>query len=242
MYSDFKENELVKIYKNTEFVYREYTVMQPLQRSYAITAERIENMVSKGALSSLYDEAKVNDLENAEEFTGKDEKALENYKKNKPMFDSIIETLQSVVSNEKYLSPEAFAPVLSRVLKSVTTDKKLLDKIADGLSGMDKSAEIQCDKKGNIIYDKETKDTEIVKWDEDIEDYMAREVLPHIPDAKAFFEEDLSKKKPVIKTGAEIPFTRYFYKYQQPVPSEELEAKFMELEKSVSECVAKLFE
>ena len=242
LYSDFKENELVKIYKNTEFVYREYTVMQPLQRSYAITAERIENMVSKGALSSLYDEAKVNDLENAEEFTGKDEKALENYKKNKPMFDSIIETLQSVVSNEKYLSPEAFAPVLSSVLKSVTTDKKLLDKIADGLSGMDKSAEIQCDKKGNIIYDKETKDTEIVKWDEDIEDYMAREVLPHIPDAKAFFEEDLSKKKPVIKTGAEIPFTRYFYKYQQPVPSEELEAKFMELEKSVSECVAKLFE
>ena len=74
--------------------------MQPLQRSYAITAERIENMVSKGALSSLYDEAKVNDLENAEELTGRDEKALENYKKNKPMFDSIIETLQSVVSNE----------------------------------------------------------------------------------------------------------------------------------------------
>ena len=242
LYSDFKENELVKIYKNTEFVYREYTVMQPLQRSYAITAERIDDMISKGALSSLYDEAKVNDLENAEELTGKDEKALENYKKNKPMFDSIIETLQSVVSDEKYLSPEAFAPVLSSVLKSVTTDKKLLDKIADGLSGMDKSAEIQCDKKGNIIYDKETKDTEIVKWDEDIETYMEREVWPHIPDAKAFFDEDMSKKKPVVKTGAEIPFTRYFYKYQQPTPSEELENRFMTLERSVSERVSKLFE
>lgn len=241
LYSDFKENELVKIYKNTEFVYREYTVMQPLQRSYSITAERIDDMVSKGALSSLYDEAKVNDLENAEELTGKDEKALENYKKNKPMFDSIIETLQSVVSDEKYLSPEAFAPVLSSVLKSVTTDKKLLDKIADGLSVMDKSAEIQRDKKGNIIYDKETKDTEIVKWDEDIDTYMKREVLPHIPDAKAFFDEDLSKKNPVIKTGAEIPFTRNFYKYQQPTPSEELESKFMKLELSVSTRVSKLF-
>ena len=53
---------------------------------------------------------------------------------------------------------------------------------------------------------------------------MAREVLPHIPDAAAFFEENLSAKKPVIKTGAEIPFTRYFYKYQQPTASEELEA------------------
>lgn len=103
-------------------------------------------------------------------------------------------------------------------------------------------AEIQRDRKGNIIYDKETKDTELVRWEESIEDYMAREVLPHIPDAAAFFEEDLSAKKPVIKTGAEIPFTRYFYKYQQPTASEELEAKFSELELSVSERVAKLFE
>ena len=107
---------------------------------------------------------------------------------------------------------------------------------------MDKQAEIQRDRKGEIIYDKETKDTEIVKFEEDIDTYMAREVLPHIPDAKAFFEENLSAKKPVIKTGAEIPFTRYFYKYQQPTPSEELEARFMELELSVSERVAKLFE
>ena len=123
-----------------------------------------------------------------------------------------------------------------------TENAKLLDKIADGFSVMDKSAEIQRDRKGNVLYDKETKDTEIVKWGESIEDYMAREVLPHIPDAVAFFEENLGAKKPVIKTGAEIPFTRYFYKYQQPVPSEELEAKFMELELSVSERVAKLFE
>jgi type I restriction enzyme M protein len=71
---------------------------------------------------------------------------------------------------------------------------------------------------------------------------MKREVWPHIPDAKAFFDEDLSKKNPIIKTGAEISFTRYFYKYQQPVPSEKLKAKFLDLEKSVSERVAKLFD
>ena len=43
-------------------------------------------------------------------------------------------------------------------------------------------------------------------------------------------------------TGAEIPFTRYFYKYQQPTASEELEVRFMDLERSVSDYVAKLFE
>lgn len=241
MYSDFKEGENVKIFKNTKFIYKEYTVMQPLQRSYAITEARIDGMLAKGSLSSLYDEVKVNQLEDAEELTGKDEKKLEAYKENQPLYEKIIETLKAAENETVYLSPEKFQPVLTKVLQGVTSDKKLLEKIADGLSVMDKNAEIQRDKKGNILYDKETKDTEIVKLDESIEDYMKREVLPHVPDAKAFFEEDISKKKPVIKTGAEIPFTRYFYKYQQPEPSEKLAQEFMELEKSVAERIGKLF-
>lgn len=241
LYANFTENELCKIYKNEEFIYREYVVMQPLQRSYAITEERIEKMLSGGALGNLYDEAKVLELENMEELSGKDLKKLENYQNNKPVYDSIVEALKQAVSEEVYLSLTAFMPALIKVLADSTADKKLIDKIADGLSVMDKSAEIQKDKKGNILYDKETKDTEIVKYEEDIDTYMAREVLPHIPDAVAFFEEKADAKNPVIKTGAEIPFTRYFYKYQQPTPSEELEQKFLILEKSVNERIAKLF-
>ena len=67
------------------------------------------------------------------------------------------------------------------------------------------------------------------------------DALPHIPDAEAFFEEDMSAKKPVVKTGAEIPFTRYFYKYQQPKPSKDLAKEFVELDKSVNKRIAKLF-
>lgn len=241
MYADFEENEFCKIYNNTEFIYREYVVMQPLQRSYAITEERIQTMLSKGSLSALYDPAKVAELENAEELTGKELKKLENYQNNKSNYDLIIEALKNAVSDVVYLSPTEFIPVLTEILSGTQADKKLIDKIADGLSVMDKSAEIQRDKKGNIIYDKETKDTEIVKFDDSIEDYMAREILPHVPDAQWFFEEDLSKKNPVIKTGAEIPFTRYFYKYQQPKSSEELKQEFFELEKSIGERIAKLF-
>lgn len=242
LYADFAENEYCKIYKKEEFIYREYTVMQPLQRSYAITEDRIESMLSKGSLSSLYDQAKVDELENMEELSGKDLKKLEAYQNNQPLYEAIIAALQAAISEQVYDSPKAFMPVLTKVLANATADKKLLDKVEDGLSVMDKDAEIQKDKKGNILYDKETKDTELVKWEESIDDYMTREVLPHVPDAKAFFEEDLGKKKPVIKTGAEIPFTRYFYKYKQPTPSEELEVRFMDLELSVSERVSKLFE
>ena len=216
--------------------------MQPLQRSYAITADRIEAMLAKGSLSSLYDQVKVDELENMAEPTGKDIKKLEAYQNNLPVYEAIIAALNAAVSDEVYYSPAVFMPVLSKALATATADKKLLEKIADGLSVMDKKAEVQCDRKGNIIYDKETKDTELVKFEEHIDDYMAREVLPHIPDAVAFFEENLGAKKPVIKTGAEIPFTRYFYKYQQPTASEELETQFMELELSVSDRVAKLFQ
>lgn len=199
-------------------------------------------MLQSGALKGLWDDAKVAELEElGTTITGKDQKKLETFYETKPVYDAILNELENAKSDNKWLSPSDFEPVLIKILTNATSDKKLIAKILDGLSAMDKSAEIQRDKKGNIIYDKTTKDSEIVKWGETIEEYMAREVLPHVPDAKWFWEEDLSKKTPVIRTGAEIPFTRYFYKYQQPTPSEELEVKFTELELSVSERIAKLF-
>lgn len=242
LYTAFEENEYCKIFKNEEFLYREYTVMQPLQRSYAITEERIQQMLADGTLNSVYDPAKVDELEEqGSQISVKDKMKLDKLYEQKPVYEAIISDLQDAASHEVYLSPEAFMPVLRKALAKVTDDKKLLDKIADGLSVMDKNAEIQRDKHGEILYDKDSKDTERVSYEESIDDYMAREVLPHVPDAKAFWEEKVDAKKPVIKTGAEIPFTQYFYKYEQPVPSEELAKQFVELEQSVSQRIAKLF-
>ena len=224
------------------YIYKSETSSLPLQRSYSITDESISAMLQSGALKGIWDDAKVAELEElGTTITGKDQKKLDAYYEAKPVYDAILNALENAKSDSKWLSPSDFEPVLIKILADVTSDKKLIGKILDGLSVMDKTAEIQRDKKGNIIYDKTTKDSEIVKWGETIEDYMAREVLPHVPDAQWFWEEDLSKKTPVIRTGAEIPFTRYFYKYQQPIPSEELEVKFTELELSVSERIAKLF-
>ena len=242
LYTAFEENEYCKIFKNEEFMYREYTVMQPLQRSYAITEERVDQMLADGTLNSVYDPAKVDELEEqGAQISVKDKMKLDKLYEQKPVYEAIISALLGAASDEIYLSPEEFMPVLRKALAKVTDDKKLLDKIADGLSVMDKNAEIQRDKHGEILYDKASKDTEFVAFDESIDDYMAREVLPHIPDAKAFWEEKTDAKKPVIKTGAEIPFTQYFYKYEQPVPSEELAKQFTELEQSVSQRIAKLF-
>lgn len=246
LYANFEENEFCKIYPNTEFIYREYAVYQPLQRSYSITQESIERMLQSGALKALWDDATVMDLEEkGTTATGKEQTKLTKFYETKPLYDAILQTLNDNISDEKWLSPEAFEPVLTKVLFGLNVDSKLFGNIMYGLSVMDKEAVIQREKNGKkageIIYDKASKDTEIVKWDENIEDYMAREVLPHVPDAKWFFEENLTAKKPVIKVGAEIPFTSYFYKYQQPEASEVLAQRFSELEASVDKRIRKLF-
>ena len=243
LYTNFEENELCKIYPNTEFIYREYTVMQPLQRSYAINDERIEQLLLSGTLNTLYDAAKIAEIEEKEEPTDKELKKAEEFKANEPRYNQILDALRAAKCGLVYNSLSEFKPVLEYALEGVLDSKdKLFDKIAEGLSMMDKSADIHRDKKGNIIYDPDTKDTEIVRFDEDIDTYMQREVLPHIPDAKAFFEEDLSKKKPVVKTGAEIPFTRYFYKYQKPTDSAELKTQFEALEESIAKHMANIFD
>lgn len=246
MYGNFEETENVKIFDNTEFIYREYTVMQPLQRSYSINEDSIQAMLQAGALSGLYDEAKVAELEEkGVAISGKEQSKLDKYIENKPIYEAVIEALTNSISDKKYLSVDEFKPILEGILSNIDGIDKYIPKIIDGLSVMDKTAEIQRTtkgkNKGEVIYDKTTKDTEIVRYDEDIEDYMAREVLPHVPDAKWFWEENLGAKKPVIKTGAEIPFTRYFYKYQQPEASEVLAQRFAELENSVDERIKKLF-
>jgi type I restriction enzyme M protein len=243
LYVNFEENEYCKIYPNTEFIYREYAVMQPLQRSYAINEERIEQLLISGSLNTLYDAAKIAEIEEKADPTEKEIKKVNEFQANEPKYKAILEALYNAVSDKVYLSLKEFEPVLEQALTDVVARKdKLFEKIAVGLSMMDKSAEIHRDKKGNIIYDTDTKDVEIVGWDEDIDTYMQREVLPHIPDAKAFFEENLAAKKPIVKIGAEIPFTRYFYKYQKPEDSAVLRAQFEALEESVSNRIAKIFD
>lgn len=240
LYADFKENKYCKIFDKEEFLYREYAVYQPLQRNYAITEERIENMLNNGCLSNLYDQDKVNEISLLDPIPSKEQKQLDKYIKGKPIYDQIVGILNSNISDRIYKRESDFLSVIKEILKDI--DKKLVDKIVEGLSKMDKTAEIHRDKNGNIIYDKTTKDIEIVKYNKNIDEYMEEEVLPHVPDAHYEFEEDLNAKKPVIKTGAEFPFTRYFYEYKEPEKAEDLLNEFMTIEHKLSNKIKALLE
>jgi hypothetical protein len=54
LYANFRDNRDCKIFDANEFLYKEYSVYQPLQRNYALTNERIEKMLQDGVPDSLY--------------------------------------------------------------------------------------------------------------------------------------------------------------------------------------------
>lgn len=238
IYTNFKENDYCKIFDKEEFLYREYAVYQPLQRSYGINDERIENLRNNGYLDNFYSQEKVEELELLDPIPTKEKKQLDKFKENKETYDGIFKILEKNKSNKVYKNRKGFVEIIDELFN---LPKNITEKVIDGLSIMDKTAEIQRNKNGDIIPDPSTKDSEIVKYTKDIKEYMNEEVLPHIPDAMEFFEEDMNAKKPVIKTGAEIPFTRYFYKYQEPENSEKLEKEFVAIESSLNKKIEELF-
>ena len=89
-------------------------------------------------------------------------------------------------------------------------------------------------KKNKPQADSSLRDTENVPLKEDIEEYFKREVLPFAPNAW------IDTKK--SKVGYEIPFTRYFYKYEAPQPSTEIMAEIMNLETELSGSLAEVFD
>ncbi len=98
----------------------------------------------------------------------------------------------------------------------------------------------QVDEDGNKILknakpvaDPSLRDTENVPLKEDIKEYFKREVLPIAPDAW------IDKKK--TKIGYEIPFTRYFYKYEAPKPSKDIMAEILEIEKELNGALEAIF-
>ena len=88
-------------------------------------------------------------------------------------------------------------------------------------------------KKGRVQADPKLRDTENIPLSEDVAEYMKREVLPYAPDAWI----DESK----TKIGYEIPFTRYFYEYTPPVPSEEIKREILQIESELKGSIERIF-
>jgi len=88
-------------------------------------------------------------------------------------------------------------------------------------------------KKNQPVADASKRDFENVPLKEDIEEYFDREVKPYNQ------QDWIDTNK--TKIGYEIPFTRYFYKYEAPEKSEDIAARIAVREKSIMDSLNKLF-
>ena len=61
---------------------------------------------------------------------------------------------------------------------------------------------------------------------DDIDAYMGREVMPHVPDAWVDYDR--------TKVGYEIPLNRHFYVYKPPRPLDQIEADITRLEGEIA--------
>jgi type I restriction enzyme M protein len=213
---DGKEKDVIvsKIFDNEDFGYWRITVERPLRLNFQVSEERILKLESEAAFANLAVSKKRGGA------------ALEEIEEGKALQESIKAALQTLGDN-LYKNRDAFEADVTKALKKadVRVSAQVKKAILSALAQRDETADICTDKEGNPEPDADLRDYENVPLKDDIDEYVKREVLPHVPDAWI----DESK----TKVGYEIPFTRHFYEYVPPRDLEEIEKEIKELEEEI---------
>jgi type I restriction enzyme M protein len=203
-YGENVESETSKIFRTTDFGYTTITVERPLQLNWAFDAERLPLALAAKPLAALSDEVRAT-----------------------------IERLAESSPIERSTDADAVVRALKKLLagESITLTAPQLKALLAGLSERDDTAPVIRDAKGNPLPDTDLRDTENVPLSDDVDDYIAREIAPHLE----HFWVDRSKDK----VGYEIPFTRHFYKYVPPRSLDEIDS---DLNKLIAEITVLLAE
>lgn len=212
LYHNFKENEFSKIFKTTDFLYRQITIERPLRLNFQVSDERIALL--------------------------KEEKGFQKLKSQEQ--DEILALLQSFLDTRIFLNREAFLKIFNKHAKAIKLSAPLRKTILNALSDKDETAEACLDKDGNPESDSDLRDYENVSWDTRIEDYFEKEVKPYVSDAWINESVRDHKDNNVGKVGCEIPFTRFFYQYQAPRDLKEIESDIETIENELLELLEKL--
>jgi type I restriction enzyme M protein len=124
-------------------------------------------------------------------------------------------------------------------LNGKTCESKIFDNIEFGYNKIVVESPL-LDENGNIVMknkkpvaDSSKRDTENIPLSEDINSYFKREVLPYNSDAW------IDKSK--TKVGYEIPFTRYFYKYEAPEKADVIAERIVSMETDLMASLRALF-
>jgi len=207
LYETYADDDRSKILPNEAFGYRKVTVERPLRIRYEINADTAAAVLANKSVVKLDDDTRTVLAEVLANLDGT--------------------TASTIAELEKTFVPEACAVWAAHDWPTEDGDTGNLawslgitaaqaKAILAELAVRDPDAEPVTDKKGNPEPDTALRDTENIPLDEDIDTYIAREVLPFAADA---WVDDTK-----TKVGYEIPFTRQFYKYVPPRPLAEIDA------------------
>ena len=224
LYGEFREGEHVKIFDNADFGYRRITVERPLKLNFAVNDERLARVQETSPFGGLATSKKRKDTKAAET----------EIVEGRRLQEGILKAFRTLESEGIVKNREEFGARMKEAFKKVgvVVPTTLFRAIQMALSERDETADVCMDSKGNPEPDPELRDYENIPLKEDIGEYMAREVLPHVPDAWV----DESK----TKIGYEVNFSRYFYKYMPPRPLEEIEADLKKIEKEIADMLTEV--
>lgn len=202
LYHAYEENECSKIFKTTDFAYRQIMIERPLRLNFQVSDERIARL--------------------------KEEKAFQKLKENER--ESILFALTAFPAENVFSDREEFLKSLKEHTKNLKLKASTIKVILDALSERDENAAVCRDADGNPEPDSELRDYENVPWGTDVYEYFEKEVKPYVSDA--WINESVRDHKDgqIGKVGYVIPFTRFFYKYQPPRELEEIESDIEQVE------------
>ncbi len=225
IYLSFTQGEYCKIFDSTDFGYRKVTVERPLRLNFQASSERIDRLAKQKAFTDLVTSKKKNAQERLfEESAGNGQQQA---------ILSMLGTLPDLLFKDR----ASFENALDKAARTngLKLSPAIRKAILAALSERDETAEVCRDKDGNAEPDPELRDTENVPLKEEIWTFFEREVKPHVPDAWINTAIRDHRDGEIGKTGYEINFNRYFYKYQVPRPLEEIEVDIKLLEKDILE-------
>ncbi|MCJ7586523.1 MAG: SAM-dependent DNA methyltransferase, partial [Candidatus Aminicenantes bacterium] len=237
----FEEGEFVKIYPTTHFGFRKVTVERPLRLNFQASPERIARLEEERTFQNLAQSKKKGAAAAKEQAEGR-------------AFQEEIRSLLRTLPSNLFKDREKFLSILGAAAKKagLKLPAPIIKAILSALSERDETAAVCRDKDGNPEPDTELRDTESVPLVDgpdpadakgiqaSVRAFFEREVKPHVPDAWIDTSRRDAKDGLVGLVGYEINFNRYFYKYTQPRPLEEIEADIRTIEKDIMRMLAEV--
>ncbi|MFF9512452.1 N-6 DNA methylase [Streptomyces sp. NPDC014724] len=222
----------VKVFDNSAFGYQRITVEQPLKLRFELTGETLAALLASKPVQKWAEERF---LPREPELAAKAKARRKLTEEEEAQFRKLAEAeaqvlgdaLSPLLGSEWATKSEAQVAVRNAMVEAGVqgpTGAPFTKALRDTVGVRDTEGEVQT-VKGQPESDSELRDYESVPLCEDVEEYLKREVHPHVPEAWI----DHTK----TKVGYEIPFTRHFYVYEPPRPLAEIDTELKALEAEI---------